>query len=149
MLKKGITMAGLLAVVTVTTASAGTILAPQKGGNGGILPPQEKQFQVVEAQLAIKSPTSYSCPSSAKISGWIMTNKPGAFQYMIAKKAGGVIGPFNAVSKKRPNGLHMATFSRKLQVHKPIEAEYRILVTNKYGQTLSNWAPLNAYCAKF
>lgn len=149
MSKKTITLAGLLAVATITTASAGNILAPKPSGNGGILPPQAQSFKVTTAQLAIKSPTSYSCPSNAKISGWIMTNKPGNFEYMIARKGGKVAGPFKAVSEKRPNGLNMATFSRNFKVYHPIETEYRILVNSKYGKTLSNWAPLNAYCAKF
>ena len=149
MMKEMMIATCIFMVTAATTASAGNLLAPQKGGNGGILPPQEKQFQVVEAQLAIKSPTNYNCPSNAKISGWIMTNKPGKFEYMIARKGGNVAGPYSAVSKKRPNGINMATFSRKFKVHNPVKTEYRILVTNKYGKTLSNWAPLNAYCAKF
>ncbi len=135
MFKKTLLIAAALAAGTVTTVSAGNLQAPQG-----------KQFKVTKAQLAIKSPNVNACPAAAKMSGWIFTNKEGTFQYMIARKGGSVAGPYTIQSKKGTNGLYMASFSRTFDVHHKIDAQYRILVTDKYGKTLSNWAPLKASC---
>ena len=105
------------------------------------------KFKVVKAQLAIASPNGNTCPAPAKMSGWIFTNKPGKFQYMIARKGGSVSGPYTATSKTGSNGLHMASFSNNFPVHASINAHYRILIGNKYGKTLSNWAPLKVTCS--
>lgn len=135
MLKKIITIAAIATAATVTTVSAGNLLNPQ-----------EPDFKVTKAQLAIKSPIVNVCPTPAKMTGWIFTNQEGEFQYMIARKGGTVSGPFTAQSEKGANGLYMASFSKTFDVHHKIDAEYRILVGEKYGKTLSNWAPLQASC---
>lgn len=110
------------------------------------LSPAETTLKVVKAQLAIKSPDADVCPAGARMTGWIFTNRPGKFEYMIAKRGGKVSGPFPILSKTGANGRHMASFSRNFLVHQNIDAEYRILVANRYGKTLSNWAPLKATC---
>ena len=113
---------------------------------GNLIDAQNTKFKVTKAQLAIKSPNVNVCPASAKMAGWIFTNKPGTLQYMIARKGGTVSGPYTIQSKKGANGLHMASFSKSFDVHFKTDAEYRILVGEKYGKTLSNWAPLKASC---
>jgi hypothetical protein len=127
---------GLVATATVATAAlAGNVIAPPGAS-----------LKVTKAQLAIKSPNVNVCPAGAKMSGWIFTNKPGNLEYMIVRKGGQVTGPFQIQSKTGANGLHMASFSRNFQVHHKIDAHYRILIGNKYGKALSNWAPLKASC---
>ena len=127
---------GLVAAATVATAAfAGNIIAPPANA-----------LKVTKAQLAIKSPNVNVCPAGAKMTGWIFTNKPGTLEYMIVRKGGQVSGPFQVQSKTGANGLHMASFSRNFQVHHKIDAQYRILIGNKYGKALSNWAPLKASC---
>ena len=127
--------AAALTIAGIPVVSAGNLAAPTNG-----------PIKVTKAQLGIKSPITNACPTNAKMSGWIFTNKPGTIQYMIAKKGGGVSGPFSIESKKGANGISMASFSRNLEIHNKINAEYRILVSQKYGKTLSNWVPLKASC---
>ena len=79
------------------------------------------------------------------MTGWIMTNKPGTVSYMIAKKGGGVSGPYQANAVPSAKGA-MATFSRNLMIHQAFNAEYRILVADGAGNVLSNWAPMKASC---
>ena len=107
--------------------------------------PTEPGFKATSAMLAIKSPATNACPAQAKMTGWIMTNKPGTVSYMIAKKGGGVSGPFQANAVPSAKGA-MATFSRNLTIHQAFDAEYRILVADGTGKVLSNWAPLKASC---
>ena len=134
--KKPISLFVLLALATgSTSALAGNLIAP----------PASK-LKVTKAQLAIKSPIVNVCPAAAKMTGWIFTNKPGTLQYMIARKGGNVSGPYTVQSKTGSNGLHMASFTRNFDVHHKINSHYRILIGNKYGKTLSNWAPLKASC---
>ncbi|MEM7289056.1 MAG: hypothetical protein AAF412_01590 [Pseudomonadota bacterium] len=38
----------------------------------------------------------------------------------------------------------MATFSSNSNVYSSIDAQYRIIIGEKYGKTLSNWAPIKA-----
>ena len=133
---KPISLFVALALATgATSALAGTLIAP----------PATK-LKVIKAQLAIKSPIVNVCPAAAKMTGWIFTNKPGTLQYMIARKGGSVSGPYTIQSKTGANGLHMASFTRNFNVHHKINSEYRILIGNKYGKALSNWAPLKASC---
>jgi len=113
---------------------------------GKLIAPPATKMKVTKAQLAIKSPIVNVCPAAAKMSGWIFTNKPGKIQYMLARKGGNVSGPYTIYSKTGANGLHMASFTRNFDVHHKIDSEYRILIGNKYGKTLSNWAPLKASC---
>ena len=107
--------------------------------------PTEPGFKAVSALLAIKSPATNACPAQAKMTGWIMTNKPGTVSYMIAKKGGGVSGPYQANAVPSAKGA-MATFSRNLMIHQAFNAEYRILVADGAGNVLSNWAPMKASC---
>ncbi len=65
---------------------------------------------------------------------------------MIVRKGGMVSGPYALQSKKGANGLYMASFSKTFDVHHKIDAEYRILIGDKYGKTMSKWAPLKASC---
>lgn len=128
---------GLMVLALVTTAaiaSSGNLQNPQSGG-----------FKVTGAQLAIKSPAVNACPANASMAGWIHTNKPGTVSYMIAKKGGGVSGPYTIQAVASANG-GMASFSRQLEIHQPINAEYRILVSGTNGKVMSNWVPLRASC---
>ena len=131
----------ILAVTLVATAAVATAAFA-----GNIIAPPANALKVTKAQLAIKSPNVNVCPAGAKMIGWIFTNKPGTLEYMIVRKGGQVTGPFQVQSKTGANGLHMASFTRSFQVHHKIDAQYRILIGNKYGKALSNWAPLKASC---
>lgn len=133
---KNIAIAAALAASAITTTASA----------GNFVDAKNTKFKVVKAQLAIKSPEAQVCPSPAKMAGWIFTNKPGTLQYLIARKGGTVSGPYTANSKKGANGLHMASFSKTFDVHHPIDAQYRIIIGEQYGKTLSNWAPLKASC---
>ena len=103
------------------------------------------KFKPLSAQLGIKSPATNVCPTTAKMTGWIFTNKPGQVSYMLAKKGGAVSGPFTLEAVKAVQG-GMATFSRTVSINQAINADYRILVSGTNGKVLSNWAPLNASC---
>jgi hypothetical protein len=106
--------------------------------------PGAQPFKIMGAQLAIKSPASHNCPNQAKMTGWIMTTKPGPVSYMMVRKGGSVSGPFQIQAIATPNG-GMATFSQNIQIVTAIDAEYRILVAGGSG-IVSNWAPLKASC---
>ena len=134
--KKPISLFVMLALATGTTSALA----------GNLIAPPATKLKVTKAQLAIKSPIVNVCPATAKMSGWIFTNKPGTLQYMIARKGGSVSGPYTIQSTTGANGLHMASFTRNFDVHHKINSHYRILIGNKYGKTLSNWAPLKASC---
>ncbi len=131
-----VALAATLSVATLSSAFAGNF----------VLPKEPTKLKVVKAQLAIKSPGEGACPMPAKMTGWIFTSKPGTVQYMIARKGGSVSGPYTANAVKGSNGIHIASFSRNFDVHHSIDAEYRILIGQKYGKTLSNWAPLTKSC---
>lgn len=107
--------------------------------------PSSVELKATSAQLAIKSPTVNVCPASAKMAGWIHTNKPGSVSYMIAKKGGGVSGPYTVEAVEAVNGA-MASFSRNLEIHQAIDTQYRILVSGSGGSVMSNWVPLKASC---
>lgn len=111
----------------------------------GLKAPPNAKFTAVSAQLAIKSPNVNVCPTGAKMAGWIHTNKPGEVSYMIARKGGGVSGPFTVSAVESVNG-GMASFSRQLDIHQAVDTEYRILVSGTDGKVMSNWAPLRASC---
>src|SRR5512145_2625736 len=91
--------------------------------------PQQPEFKALSALMAIKSPASNACPAQAKMVGWIKTNRPGTVLYMVARKGGAVSGPFKATAVEAASGA-MATISRDMQIHQPIDAEYRILVAD-------------------
>ena len=113
---------------------------------GNLVTPNQPKLKVTKTQLGIKGPITNVCPTTAKMRGWIFTNKPGKLQYMIARKGGTVSGPFSIISKKGSNGVSMATFSRNLSIHHKINAHYRILIGAKYGGKSSYWVPLKASC---
>jgi hypothetical protein len=113
---------------------------------GNFKAPEAESFKATGAMIAIKSPASNACPAQARMKGWIMANKPGAVSYMIARKGGGVSGPFQAEAVPSANGA-MATISRDMQIVSAIDAEYRILVADGTGKVMSNWAPLKANCS--
>ena len=106
--------------------------------------PGPQPFKVTGAQLAIKSPITNACPTQAKMTGWIMTSKPGPVSYMMVRKGGSVSGPFQIQAVASPVG-GMANFSKNIPIVTAINAEYRILVAGGSG-IVSNWAPLKASC---
>lgn len=106
----------------------------------------QPKMKVNKAQLAIKNPEVEGCPIPVKMTGWIFTNKPGTVQYMIARKGGNVVGPYEAEAVKGANGIHIASFTQEFPVFATTDVQYRILIGKKYGKTLSNWAPLNVNC---
>lgn len=121
-------------VTSAAIASSQNLQAPTAG-----------PLKAVSAQLAIKSPNVNVCPANATMAGWIHTTKPGPVSYMIAKKGAGVSGPYTINAVKSVNG-GMASFSRNLEIHQAINAEYRILVSGSDGKVMSNWVPLRASC---
>lgn len=127
----------------ILTAAAIALSAPAFAGQK-LAAPQDAPLTVKSAQFAIKSPASNACPAPAKSTGWIFTSKPGSVSYMIARKGGGVAGPFTAQAIKTATG-GMATISRNFEVKSAIDTEYRILVAGS-GGVVSNWAPLKASC---
>jgi hypothetical protein len=102
--------------------------------------------KVLKAQLGIKGPKTTACPAEATTTGWVFTNYAGPVQVMIARKGQGVGAPFTIEAKKAANGQYMATFSRKIEIIAPIDAEYRLLVGGGDG-IVSNWVPLKAGCS--
>lgn len=86
--------AAALSLAIATPAIAGPKLAP----------PQNAPFKVEKAQLAIKSPGVNACPTHAKISGWIFTNKPGPVTYMIVRRGGQVGAPRTITAVKGAGG---------------------------------------------
>lgn len=130
-----------ITIIAVTGVAASAAMAASQN----LAAPQAAPMKPTKAQLAIKSPAVNACPAQAKMAGWIMTSKPGKISYMIAKKGGGVSGPYEAEAVKSAAGA-MASFSRNLTIHQAIDAEYRILVASPYGNVMSNWAPLRASC---
>ena len=109
----------------------------QAGGDG--------PSKVLSAQLGIKGPTTTVCPNQATVTGWVFTNYAGPVQVMVARKGQGVGAPMTIQAKPAANGQFMATYSQKIQIVTPIDAEYRLLVGGGSG-VMSNWAPLKATC---
>ena len=135
----------IFARLIVAAALVGTIVAPAAAGPFDQLAPGIGAGKVLKAQLGIKGPTTTICPNEATTSGWVFTNYPGNVQVMIARKGQGVGAPFVIQAKKAANGQYMATFSRKVPIVAPIDAEYRLLVGGGDG-VKSNWVPLKASC---
>ena len=128
-----------LIAASLAICLTGPTMAGQK-----LAAPQDSPMIVKSAQFAIKSPASNACPAAAKSTGWIFTSKPGPVSYMIARKGGGVAGPFTALAVEGPGGP-VATISRNFEVISAIDTEYRLLVAGS-GGVVSNWAPLKASC---
>jgi hypothetical protein len=130
-----------LALVASSFVASAALAGPgdfQAGGNG--------PDKILKAQLGIKGPKTNTCPTEATTAGWVFTNFAGPVQVMIARKGQGVGAPFTIQAKKAANGQYMATFSRKVEIIGPIDAEYRLLVGGGDG-VVSNWVPLKANCA--
>jgi hypothetical protein len=119
--------------------------APASAGGMDVLAPGIGTGKIIKAQLGIKGPTTNICPNEATTTGWVFTDFPGKVQVMIARKGQGVGAPFTIQAKKAANGQYMATFSRKVPIMAPINAEYRLLVSGGSG-VMSNWVPLKASC---
>jgi hypothetical protein len=132
-------------IVFAAIATAAMALLGNQANAGNFANPGPQEFKATGAMMAIKSPATNACPAAAKMTGWIMTNKPGTVSYMIARKGGGVSGPYQVNAVPSAEGA-MATISRNMEIHQPIDAEYRILVADGTGQVMSNWAPLRASC---
>jgi len=127
--------AGLISAFAVAPVSAqNQNLAPGVGAG-----------KVLRAQLGIKGPTTTQCPNEATATGWVFTNYPGKVTVMIVHKGQGVGAPVILQTVPAANGQHLATYSRKIPIIAPIEAEYRLLVGGGDG-VVSNWAPLKATC---
>lgn len=130
-----VALAALATIATVKIADAGTLVTP------GVKP-----FKVISAQMGIKNPITNACPAKAHMTLWIKTTKPGPVSYMIAKKGGGVSGPFTIQAVKGGNGISMATFSKTYDIHQPFNAQYRVLVSGTNGKVMSNWVTMRASC---
>lgn len=130
-----VALAALAVITTVKVADAGKLVAPGA-----------KPMQVISAQMGIKNPITNACPAKAHMTLWIKTTKPGPVSYMIAKKGGGVSGPFTIQSVKGGNGISMATFSKTYDIHQPFNAQYRVLVSGTNDKVMSNWVTMRASC---
>lgn len=127
----------LIASGLFATAAVAQVGDLQAGGDG--------PDTVLRAQLGIKGPTTTVCPNEATVTGWVFTNYAGPVQVMIARRGQGVGTPVTIQTKPAANGEYMATYSRKIQIVAPIDAEYRLLVGGG-GGVASNWVPLKATC---
>jgi len=131
----------LLAAAASSFVASAALAQPfdlQGGGNG--------PDKVLSAQLGIKGPKTNVCPNEATVMGWVETNYAGPVQIMIARKGQGVGAPVVIQAKAAPGGRYMATYSKKVTIHAPIDAEYRLLVGGGSG-IVSNWVPLKASCS--
>lgn len=125
-------------VMTIVTSAAIASSPSMKTSN-------EAPLKATGVQLAITSPAVNVCPAKAKMAGFIMTTKPGTVEYMIAKKDGGISGPFVAEAVDSVQG-GMASFNRDLEINHPVDGAYRLLVAGTDGEVLSDWVPLKASC---
>lgn len=132
--------------ILVAAALMGSFVAPAAAGPFDQLAPGIGAGKVIKAQLGIKGPKTNVCPNEATTTGWVFTDYPGNVQVMIARKGQAVGAPFMIQAKKAANGQYMATFTRKVQILAPVDAEYRLLVGGGDG-VVSNWVPLKANCS--
>jgi hypothetical protein len=132
MFKAGI--AALFAAVALTGAASAFDL---KMGHAGKLVP-------TKIQLGIVPPPDNTCPGNGKLTAWVQSNQPGTINIMIVKKGGSVAGPYAVQTTKGANGIIMGSYTQKLAIHSPIDAEYRVVVAGT--GVASNWAPLVADC---
>lgn len=134
------------AIFAAGLAAAAISFAPLSASAGGLKAPGgDTPFRITSAQLAIKSPATNACPTKAKMTGWIMTNKPGKVSYMLVRQGGSVAGPYTLDAVPAANGGGMASFTRMLNIDTAIDTQYRILLSDGTGRG-SNWAPLRASC---
>lgn len=104
----------------------------------------QAKLKVTKLQMGIKSPATNACPAEAKLTAWVFTNKAGSVPIYIARDGGGVSGPYVVQTKANGSGAFMGTYSRTLQIHQPIDADYRASAPT--FKQLSNWVPLKATC---
>ena len=139
-------MTGMFSRLLTAALLGGTLMSAaaalpndfQNGGNG----PNE----VVSAQLGIDGPSTNSCPATATLTAWVIQTDPGEVQMMFVRKGQGVGQPVMVDTVKMADGRYLATYSQEMQIHAPIDAEYRLLVGGGSGMA-SNWVPLRATCA--
>ena len=134
-------MNGKILTLIAATALAGltgpaTAMDIQQGG--------APKLKVTKLQLGIKSPTTNTCPANAELRAWVFTNKAGSVPIYIARDGGGVAGPYVVETKATGNGTFMGTYERTLDIHQPIDAQYR--ASAPQFEALSNWVPLKATC---
>lgn len=113
------------------------------GGGDDFAQPPAVPMKVLSAQLGIQGPKTKACPAKAKMTAWFRTNKPGKVGFRVVKK-GGQLGPMifvNAV--KAPSG-YMATYTKELSIHQPLNTAYSVIVP---GGAQSKFVPLKASCS--
>ncbi len=113
------------------------------GGGGDLAQPPAVPMKVLSAQLGIQGPKTKACPAKAKMTAWFKTNKAGKVGFRLVKK-GGQLGPMifvNAV--KAPSG-YMATYSKELSIHQPLNTAYSVIIP---GGAQSKFVPLKASCS--
>jgi len=100
---------------------------------------------VLSAQLGIQGPPANLCPSEATATVWVYTDFLGTVTIMIARRGQAVGAPVQAQTVPAANGQYLATYSRKIQIIGPIDAEYRALIGGGAGIT-SDWVRLHTDC---
>ncbi len=101
--------------------------------------------KVLSANLAIKSPKTNVCPTSAKLSAAVIQTTAKPVQIMIARVGQGVGAPIMLQPKKAANGKYVAVYNKTIPIQTSIIAQYKVLVGGGQGVT-SNVAPLKATC---
>ncbi|MDA4848103.1 hypothetical protein [Hoeflea poritis] len=125
-----------IAFAAVAAAGSAQALDLQEGGS--------PKLKVTKLQMGIKSPATNACPANAQLKAWVFTNKAGSVPIYIARNGGTVSGPYMVQTKATGNGTFMGVYSRTLQIHQPIDAQYR--ASAPQHKKLSNWVPLKASC---
>ena len=101
--------------------------------------------KVLSANLAIKSPVTNVCPTSAKLSAAVVQTTNAPVQIMIARIGQGVGAPIMLQPKKTANGKYVAVYNKKIPIQTAVNAQYKVLVGGGQGVT-SNVATLKASC---
>lgn len=130
-------------IAVIGAALAGNIVSAKADQ---IKAPQEAAMKVMDVTLAIKSPTTNTCPETGKLKAWIKTNKAGSVDYFFAREGGAPGGMKTANVKKTSNG-YMLIISQDLGIHQAIDTKYRLFAKGANGQyKKSMWVPLKATC---
>ena len=104
-----------------------------------------KQLEAIGAVLTIRANATSACPAKAKMSGLITTSAPGKVNYRIVGADGSVTGPFETEAAPSAKG-GMASFATSLDILKPTDTQYRVLVSDGDGDISSQWVTLKASC---
>lgn len=115
------------------------------GGGGDLANPPDVPFKVLSAQLGIKGPKTKVCPNTATVTAWFKTNKPGKVGFLLMRKDGPAGPMIFATSVKAASG-YMATYTRTIQIAKPMNTSYSAIVPGA-GGLASNFVPLKASCS--